>query len=280
MTTSTKILKATLNIFAICILTVLTQIGGIVFLLSILTNKWTDKWTNNKYIRTTYRFGTFLLLYSLITFLIVPVIAKPLGRVPLPLTETKHLQPLNILSCILNRNYVREEVKEIAYKVAEKMNQQFPGTTCNYLEANFPFINGFPLMPHRSHDDGKKLDLAFFYRKSSTGEQCNECPSPIGYGICEEPFPNEENTARSCAQKGYWQYSLLKNTMPQYNKKNFVFDHERTKYLANLFATEKNIEKIFIEPHLKKRLNLTSSKVRFHGCKAVRHDDHLHVQIK
>ena len=213
MKTSNKILKATLNIFAICILTVLTQIGGVVFLLSILTNKWTNKWTKNKYIKTTYRFGTFLLLYSLISFLIVPVIAKPLGRVRLPLTETNHLQPLNILSCILNRNYVRVEVKEIAYKVAVKMNNQFPGTTCNYLEANFPFINGFPLMPHRSHDDGKKLDLAFFYRKSSTGEQCNECPSPIGYGICEEPLPNEENTARSCAQKGYWQYSLLKNTM-------------------------------------------------------------------
>ena len=34
--------------------------------------------------------------------------------------------------------------------------------------------------------------------------------------------------------------------MPQYNKKKFVFDHERTKHLANLFAKEKNIEKIFL----------------------------------
>jgi hypothetical protein len=27
-------------------------------------------------------------------------------------------------------------------------------------------------------------------------------------------------------------------------------------------------------------LGLTNNKIRFHGCHAVRHDDHLHVQLK
>jgi len=66
---------------------------------------------------------------------------------------------------------------------------------------------------------------------------------------------------------------------PQNNKKNFTFDSTKTKELVNLFASKPTIEKIFIEPYLKTRLKLTSNKIRFHGCEAVRHDDHVHVQI-
>ena len=60
----------------------------------------------------------------------------------------------------------------------------------------------------------------------------------------------------------------------------YRFDEERTKALVLLFAANQSIGKIFIEPHLKQRLHLTSNKIRFHGCRAVRHDDHLHVQLK
>jgi hypothetical protein len=216
----------------------------------------------------------------LTTFLIVPVIAKPLGRVPLPLTETNHLQPLNILTCFLNRNYVRPELKQTAFEVANQMNDKFPGTTTNYLDANFPFIDKFPLIPHLSHNDGKKLDLSFCYRDTKTNEPTNECPSFIGYGICEEPRPNEKNTADYCADKGYWQYSFMTKVISQDNKQDFTFDSDKTRELVNLFATQPTIGKIFIEPHLKTRLNLTSDKIRFHGCQAVRHDDHMHIQLK
>jgi hypothetical protein len=216
----------------------------------------------------------------LTTFLIVPVIAKPLGRVPLPLTETNHLQPLNILTCFLNRNYVRPELKQTAFEVANQMNDKFPGTTTNYLDANFPFIDKFPLIPHLSHNDGKKLDLSFCYRDNKTNEPTNECPSFIGYGICEEPRPNEKNTADFCADKGYWQYSFMTKVISQDNKQDLTFDSDKTRELVNLFATQPTIGKIFIEPHLKTRLNLTSDKIRFHGCQAVRHDDHIHIQLK
>ena len=275
-----RLLKVTLTIILFCLLTVLTQVGGLVYLLSILTHKLTDKWTSNNFLKVTYRFISFLALYCLTTFLIVPVIAKPLGRVPLPLTETNHLQPLTIWTCFLNRNYVRPALREAAFKVAKQMNDKFPATAVNYLDANFPFINKFPLIPHLSHNDGKKLDLSFCYRDAKTGEPTNECPSFIGYGICEEPLPNEKITADFCADKGYWQYSFLTKVIPQGNKQDFTFDSDKTKELVTLFAIQPTIGKIFIEPHLKTRLNLTSDKIRFHGCQAVRHDDHIHVQLQ
>ncbi|HEY9195674.1 MAG TPA: hypothetical protein VIM77_05395, partial [Mucilaginibacter sp.] len=65
----------------------------------------------------------------------------------------------------------------------------------------------------------------------------------------------------------------------QTNKVNFRFDSVRTKSLVEIFAAENSIGKIFIEPHLKSRLKLTTHKIRFHGCRAVRHDDHIHVQL-
>jgi hypothetical protein len=275
-----RLYKVTFTIILFFLLTVLTQVGGLVFLLSILTHKLTDKWTNNNYLKATYRFTSFLTLYCITIFIIVPVIAKPLGRVPLPLTETNHLQPLNIWTFFLNRNYVRPELKQTVFEVARQMNNKFPGTTVNYLDANFPFINKFPLIPHVSHNDGKKLDLSFCYHDAKTNEQTNECPSIIGYGICEEPRPDEKNTADICTDKGYWQYSFMSKVISQDNKQDFTFDSDKTRELVNLFATQTAIGKIFIEPHLKTRLNLTSYKIRFHGCQAVRHDDHIHIQLK
>ena len=264
----------------ICLLNVFTQVGGLVYLLSILTHKLTDKWTSNNYLKATYRFTSFVALYCLTTFLIVPLIANPLGRIQLPLTETNHLQPLNILTCLLNRNYVRPELKQAVFDVAKQMNDKFLGTTTNYLDANFPFIDKFPLIPHLSHNDGKKLDFSFCYRDYKTGESTNECPSFIGCGICEEALPDEKNTADFCVGKGFLLYTFLTTVISQDNKQDFTLDIEKTRELVNLFSTQPAIGNIFIEPHLKTRLNLTSEKIRFHGCQAVRHDDHIHVQLK
>jgi hypothetical protein len=275
-----KLLKVFLIIILFSILTLFTQIGGVVLMLSMLTHKLTDKWASNKYLKSLYRFASFLILYCIATFLIVPLIAKPFGRVALPITETNHLKPLNILTCILNRNYVKKDLKQVAFDVAKQMNQKYPGTKINYLEANFPFIDGFKLFPHLSHDDGKKLDVAFCYIDANSKESTNECPSFIGYGICEEPKSGEINYTNLCEDQGYWQYGLLSKIISQENKKQFIFNQFKTKELVNLFAQQNAIGKIFIEPHLRNRLGLNSSKVRFHGCQAVRHDDHIHVQLK
>lgn len=275
-----KILKLILTVIVFIFLTILTQIGGLIYLVSFSTHNFINKEISNKIIRSTFKFVSFFTLYSIITFFIVPVIAKPFGRVALPLTQTNNLKPLNFLSCFLNRNYVVPELKETALDVARQINNKYPGTVVNYLDANFPFINNFPLLPHLSHSDGKKLDIAFCYIDKKTGKTTNNVPSVIGYGISEGPKANEVNTANTCAKQGYWQYSFMLKIIPQSNKSNFTFDSTRTKELVNLFASKSIIGKIFIEPHLKTRLTLTSNKIRFHGCQAVRHDDHIHVQLQ
>ena len=197
----------------------------------------------------------------------------------LPVFSKNNLKPLNFFTCLLNRNYVKPELRQAVFNVANKMNEKYPYTKLNYLDANFPFFNKFPLIPHLSHNDGKKLDLSFYYLDNKTKKSTNKCPSFIGYGICEDPLPNEINTAEFCANKRYWQYSFITKVISQANKVNFSFDNEKTKELVKNLAMQICISKIFIEPHLKTRLNLTSDKIRFHGCQAVRHDDHIHIQI-
>jgi hypothetical protein len=48
-------------------------------------------------------------------------------------------------------------------ELSREIDRAFPGTTTLYLDGNFPFLNGFPLLPHLSHSDGRKLDIAFYY---------------------------------------------------------------------------------------------------------------------
>jgi len=275
-----KIIKILAILILTGLLTIITQIGGIVYLFSFLTYGCTNKKIKNHYKNITLKLFSFICFYLISTFVFVPIIAKQIGRVPLPIFEKNYLKPLNILTCVLNRNYVLPEMRTIAFQVADEMNKKYPKTKINYLDANFPFIKKFPLFPHLSHNDGKKLDLSFFYLDFKNGQATNDCPSIIGYGICEESNINEINTAEICEEKRYWQYSILKKIIPQGNKKNFVFDELRTKEMVNIFASKNLIGKLFIEPHLKARLKLTSSKIVFHGCQAVRHDDHLHVQLK
>jgi hypothetical protein len=274
-----KFLKIALKAFIFIFLTILTQVGGLIFLISLLFHRYFNSLGKNQSITFVFKSLTFLSIYSFFTFLIFPKIAKPFGRVPLPISEKSQLKPLNILTCFLNRNYVRPELRAATFEVAKQMNKKYPGITINYLDGNFPFLDKFPLIPHLSHNDGRKLDLSFCYIYSDTNLPSKTSPSFIGYGICEGPLPNEVNTAQFCTNKGYWQYSYLQTIIPQGNKSKFIFDAERTADLVKLFVNQANIGKIFIEPHLKTRLNLESNKIRFHGCQAVRHDDHIHVQL-
>jgi len=275
-----RLLRPVYIIVTFICLTVLTQIGGLVYLLSLTTHGFINRRFDKRIQRVTLKTGSFLVLYSIATFLLIPPIARQFNRVPLPLIKDNNLQPLHFVTCLLNRHYVRPELKHAVGDVARQMGNKFPGTVVNYLDGNFPFGSYFPLFPHLSHHDGKKLDIAFCYLDSGTGKQTNEAPSIIGYGVCEEPGPGEINTAVSCEREGHWQYSILMKIVPQGSKEDFIFDALRTKTLINLFAVKPAIGKLFIEPHLKERLGLTSPKIRFQGCQAVRHDDHLHVQVK
>jgi hypothetical protein len=60
----------------------------------------------------------------------------------------------------------------------------------------------------------------------------------------------------------------------------FSLDQKRTRELVQGLTACKAIGRIFIEPDLIKRMKLQSDKIRFHGCQAVRHDDHIHIELK
>jgi hypothetical protein len=274
-----KILKIAGLTLAVVILTVVTQVGGIVFLLSLPFRILINKKTNRKAIQRLAHVLCFIMLYLIVVFLIVPIIAKPAGRIPLPMFETNHVQPVNVLTCILARNYVRPEMHAVVINVAKEMNSKYPGSVVNYLDANFPFYTGFPLFPHLSHNDGKKLDLSFYYRTKNQ-KQTNDVPSFIGYGVCEGPLPGEEDKPSFCKNKGYWQYGLLEHIISQKASSDFIFDAQRTRSLITELVSRQEIGKLFIEPHLKARMKLTDPKIRYHGCQAVRHDDHVHIQLK
>jgi hypothetical protein len=275
-----KYIRITYLTLLFFILTLLTQIGGVLLLVSLLFNPFIIKLSDSRLYRALLKVFIYIIIYLVFTFCIIPYLAPFFGRVALPAKQTNYLRPWNSLTVILNRRYVQPELRNTLYDVALKFNRKYPGSLINYLDAGFPFIDKFPLFPHLSHNDGKKVDLSFCYISAATGNPTRECPSWIGYGISEEPKKDEVNFPEQCEKKGYWKYSLINHWVSQKNKDKFIFDSVRTACLINLLSSEASISKIFIEPHLKYRLKLTSEKIRFHGCGAVRHDDHIHIQMK
>lgn len=259
------------------VLTVATQIGGLVFLLSILGNKFVPAHRRGK----ASQIALFTGLYLFSTFILIPPIAKTFGRVPLPISKKGMIIPNHRWTCLLNRHYVKPKLYDLVMKSAIQYNaKEKTIRQLRYLDANFPFINGFPLLPHRSHDDGEKIDLAFLYLNNATGNHWAKSVSFIGYGFCEAPKPREENMPALCQQQGYWQYSLLENIFGKASPYEAKFDAEATRRLIKNLSDHPHTKKIFIEPHLKQRLGFSyNEKVRFHGCAAVRHDDHIHLEM-
>ncbi len=272
----TKFFKVVAITLVVAALTILTQVGGLVYLIAIASQGWLKNYIHQTAKLRFAKLGYFMGLYLLTTLLIVPLLAPPLGRVPLPVWGNEHLSPLRAFTCLLNRHYVRAAAVEVAGQMAER----FPGTTLYYLDAGFPFGDGFPLLPHLSHDDGKKLDLAFCYTDATATEIKHGSPSWLGYGVYAAPKAGEPDQPATCRSAGHWQYSFISAVVPQWFKDAYVFDQKRTKAMVELFAAQHVIAKLFIEPHLKARMNLPSPKIRYHGCHAVRHDDHLHVESR
>jgi hypothetical protein len=60
-------------------------------------------------------------------------------------------------------------------------------------------------------------------------------------------------------------------------------DEPRTKVMLDLLVREARadaVDRILLEPYLRARWRLPRQMVRFQGCRAARHDDHVHVQLK
>ncbi|MBQ4819083.1 hypothetical protein [Aquimarina sp. MMG016] len=266
-----KVFKFILKLLLFIFLTILTQIGGIVYIaVELLVKKHIKRYRAKKA-------GIFLIAYLTLTFLVVPYIAPIFGREKID--DTNLVEAHTFFTKLMNRNYISSELQESLKEIALDFHKQNPRIKIIYLDANFPFINGFPLPPHLSHSDGKKIDISLIY-KNQEGNITNKKPSLSGYGVYEAPIKGEYNQIKACKQKGYWQYDFAKYITFGKINKDIKLSEKATKDLLLAIVKQQQIGKVFIEPHLKNRLGLKNSKIRFHGCQAVRHDDHIHLQLK
>lgn len=259
--------------FAALLLTLLTQIGGLAWLLA-LALRW--------FMPSSHRW-VFLILFAGVytaATLITHQVAPLFGRVSLPCFTSASLVVRTPFYCALNRNYVAPGLKAAAEAYADHMASSFPGTKTLVLDANFPFVTGFPLMPHLSHDDGRKLDLALYYRDDTGNFRNGETRSPLGYFAFQQPLPN---SPQPCANRRRfmtlrWDMNWLQPLFPDWD----IESTRMTEALQWLSTEGRNhaIEKVFVEPHIPARLGVSSDIIRFQGCSAARHDDHIHIQVR
>lgn len=261
-----KLIRFVFHLLIILFLTITTQIGGVIYFFSfILFRKSRIK-----------RYSVFVILYLLVTFLVVPQLAPYFGRNKIK--ETNIIKTQSFFYKLCNRNYVKNDINTVLNKTAITFSKKYPNIKIVFLDANFPFWDGFPLLPHLSHNDGKKLDLSLIY--SENGKITNKKPSISGYGVYESPKPSENNQTKKCIDVGYWQYDFSKYLSFGNINSSIQFSEKATKDLIQLLVQNDKTSKLFIEPHLKERMGLKSTKIRFHGCRAIRHDDHIHIQVK
>jgi len=246
--------RVLIHIGIIAVLTVLTQLGGLAWLLALVFQR---------------RLLAFGLLYA--SFSLAAVFtASQTGRVPLPCFSGETLKVQSWAYCLMNRHYVTPEMRAVLQDTGQAIASQHPGTVTLVLDAGFPFLDGFPLFPHLSHSDGRKADIALYYQQDGVYLP-GKTRSPIGYFAFEDgpsPCPPTFPTLR-------WNFAFLQPLWP-----NYALDDKRTWSALVLFARDPRVGKVFIEPHLKDRLGVAHPKVRFQGCRAARHDDHIHIELR
>lgn len=260
----------------IFVLTIVTQIGGLAWLLTLLIKQLVFKKKTEKFFVFP---GVFVVLYSILS--LGAYFTAPLaGREALPCFENSQvpLKSQSIAYCLLNRNYVQSDLKDILEALAVDMEKKYPGTTTLTLDGGFPFFDGFPLLPHLSHHDGRKVDLAFYYQDEEGNYLRGETASLIGYWAFEKSMKDKSPCKPSSGLLSMrWDMGWF-----QIFNEPYTIDKERTAEALRWLTgpgRKMGVKKIFIEPHLVKNLNVTSPMIRFQGCKAARHDDHIHFQM-
>ncbi|KPA12304.1 conserved hypothetical protein, membrane, partial [Candidatus Magnetomorum sp. HK-1] len=165
-----------MNICIFIIFTIITQVGGLIYFFALLLNNFF------KISFRCQRLIVFIGLYFIATFLIIPVTAPIFGREKVKHTDM--IKPATYMTVVLNRNYIRPALNNLLAEASKEI--QGTNIQIAYLDANFPFINKFPLLPHLSHNDGKKIDLSFIY-EDQNGKLSTKQKSMSGYGVFENP---------------------------------------------------------------------------------------------
>ncbi len=271
-------LKVSLYLLVVVLLTLLTQIGGFVLVGATLIVLALRTPRRHRWLATG---ALFVALYAVASLTLVPAMATASGRIALPCSRAPEasVSALSLLTCALNRHYATPSVASLLETMADDLERPLPNTRVRYLDAGFPFGWGMPMLPHLSHGDGRKVDLAFFYQNPDGLYVPGLTPSPIGYWGFEQPRPGD---SQPCAEaQGLslrWDMAWLQPLWP-----GLTLDEQRNVAMLNWLTgpgRAHGVTKIFLEPHLVERLGVSDPMIRFQGCAAARHDDHIHIEVR
>jgi len=304
-----RVLKFIVILFLFILLTVLSQVGGIVLLLWLVVFSFFKQKLVTPWIKRGTNIGGFIIFYLLFNILVIPPLALIQGRVSLPFSKSGNLVPVTYWTAIFNRNYITIEGRDKLVEISNEFVKKHPSLKVKYMDCNYPFrfynshtTSGIPfiegLFPHFTHT-GDKADVALIYNDEN-GNASNLTPTAIGYGSSVEPLKGEPGyfdpkcgciTKTPDQKKGkdgvpcicdnsptlkiFRMYSFMYRNIP-INKK-ITLNNEDSRALIKEFI--KVDKKIILEAHLRERLNILRFSYGNHSCKSVRHDDHFHVNF-
>ncbi|CUH67359.1 hypothetical protein TL5118_02158 [Thalassovita autumnalis] len=251
---------------AVLLLTLLTFVGGIAWAAALF----------GTHIHFLFRFTLAYLALSL-ALLWLPhllfqnnVVSVP--RISNSVQSSQFLKTPAVYR-LMNRDFVTPELHSVARDLADHMARHFPATprTVTYaLDGNFPFFDWLPLLPHLSHNDGKALDLALYWQDSNGAYVAGPGKSPLGYwGYVDSPS--------DCPPRAFdlrWDLNWLQPRLP-----DLQLDVARTREALIWLSQDRRVHKTLIEPHILAQIGYDHPKIRFQGCAAARHDDHIHIQL-
>lgn len=195
------------------------------------------------------------------------------GLVPLPCDGSEPMAPAHPQYCRRGRVFVRPEVRDSLIEAAREMERRFPGTRMIFMDASG--ADGVvPFEPHLSHGDGRQVDISLFYVGLDGSAIHGRPPGsrPNGYGNYEPPRPGDPQPCQGVDRPN--------DDRDPPADRAWRLDEARSRALTEILVADERVRRILIEPHLERRWDLEGEpKLRFAGCQAARHDDHLHVDF-
>lgn len=196
------------------------------------------------------------------------------GLVSLPCDASTPLEPTRPYYCRRDRHFVTPSARDALVAVARTMRERYSGEVLRFMDASGP-DGRKPFPPHRSHGDGRQIDLGLYYTDVE-GRPLDRFPATDRYGGYwpAEPPPPGEEIACPDGRPGRAEKPDPPADRP------WRLDEARTKALVETLIADRRVRRVLIEPHLERRFGLWGHpKLRFAGCQAARHDDHLHVDF-
>lgn len=194
------------------------------------------------------------------------------GLVRLPCRSAPLLRAAHRRYCDgAGRNWVTPAAQDVMRRAAEKVAAAHPGSAITTMEASWP-SGQRPMPPHLSHGDGRQIDVALFY-ETRAGAPLPGPPTRTGYYAFEPRRAQDPDPCTGKTRPG-------DNADPPADR-DWRLDEGRTRTLIRSLLNDPRVRRLLLEPHLKQRLGFANEeRIRFPGCHTLRHDGHVHVDVR